>query len=120
MSQEEKVISELPSDQDIEMTELMYRAFNAGGCRPICHCCFKELEVGLHFKLSTVLSYFNKRSIAVGISHFGSDPTSQEVMLCDVCDVNSFNKMTKKKLKEYEEYRNNGGGCFRINGKVVH
>lgn len=47
-------IEEIPSDQDILMTDLLHRAFNAGGCNPMCHCCEKMLPIGVDFKLATV------------------------------------------------------------------
>jgi hypothetical protein len=28
--------------------------------------------------------------------------------------------MTAKAIKAYEKYKKDGGGCFRVNGKIVH
>lgn len=44
----------MPSDELVVMTTEMHRLFNAGGCDPMCHCCFKPLPMGEKFKLSTI------------------------------------------------------------------
>jgi hypothetical protein len=47
-------VEEIPSDKIVVMTAEMHRLFNAGGCDPMCHCCFKPLKVSEEFKLSTI------------------------------------------------------------------
>lgn len=113
-------VEEIPSDQVIEMTDLLHRAFNAGGCDPICHCCVKELKVGLPFKLATVTTY-STESANSGINLMSpSLQVSREVMLCDTCTVEMMAKRNRKRRREYEKYRAAGGGCYRVNGKIVH
>jgi hypothetical protein len=47
-------IEQIPADELVTMTELWHRAFNAAGCNPMCHCCFKLIPVNEHFKLATI------------------------------------------------------------------
>lgn len=112
-------IEEIPADQVILMTDTWHRAFEAGGCSPMCHCCFKELLPNDMFKLATVNTFDTKSSANSGISAAACTIT-KEVMLCDVCTVEKMNKMTKEQLAKYEKYRQDGGGCHRVNGKIVH
>ena len=50
-------VEEIPSDEIVVMTAEMHRLFNAGGCDPMCHCCFKPLQVNQKFKLSTITEF---------------------------------------------------------------
>lgn len=114
-------IQEIPANTDVEMTPTYHRLFVAGGCRPCCHLCLKNIEVGQKFKLSTVNEFETPSgSSNSGLSIATYPITSQEVMLCSKCTVEDFNDRTDKAKKAYEEHRKKGGGCYRINGKIVH
>lgn len=112
-------IEEIPADEVIVMTSVLHRAFKAGGCAPMCHFCLKDLEIGKHFKLATV-----EGSTSSNLSHIDypanySTTITKEVMLCDVCTAKQYNKRTKKHKAEYEARKAAGGGCYRVNGKIV-
>lgn len=112
-------IEEIPSDEIMAMTEKWHRAFKAAGCAPMCHCCVKELLPESKFKLATVDTHSNK-SANSGISTWGTTET-REVMLCDMCTVEILNNRTKMEREKYEEYMaTTSGGCYRVNGKIVH
>lgn len=135
-------IEEIPSDQVFDMSELFHRSFKAAGCDPACHCCYKFIPVGEKFKLSTI------REVRVDMSHtsntsetaFAQDrlkvikgdlikspsiiDETKEVMLCKKCTSGLFHK---KQLDAAhissdlaKKYYQRGGGCFRVNGKILH
>lgn len=135
-------IEEIPADKLFQMTDFWHRAFNAAGCDPMCHCCQTKIGVKKDFKLATVKkpseNAFDKSEIKslIKLLHGfiksfkvweGWDRErevtliSHEVMLCDICTSEMF--MAKQiKIGEEELNRLNKakGGCFRINGKIVH
>lgn len=111
-------IEDIPADQTLVMTENWIRAFKSHGCAPMCHCCMKRLAADDKFKLATVETYDRDTSNS-GINVWATTDT-REVMLCDSCSVDKFNKMTKSARKKYEKFREEGGGCFRVNGKIIH
>lgn len=134
-------VEEIPSDELVGMTELFHRAFNAAGCNPACHCCYNKIPVGDNFKLATVrivntdysdsartARFFAKERLDVingDIAfHHRVDDVSREVMLCASCTVDLFQEKqlskAKKDVEEANNFVNSGGGCFRINGKIVH
>jgi hypothetical protein len=134
-------IEQIPSDKIVVMTDFLHRAFNAGGCNPMCHSCFSRIKVGENFHLATVDKYSpntseygkiaNRKDAevvkAINGQEFDKENVtvkSSEVMLCEKCDVISFSESQLKRYengaKSYEEYKKfTGGGCFRINGKIV-
>ena len=113
-------VAEVPADQVIEMTEVLHRAFKAGGCAPICHCCCKALKPGSRFHLATVETRLDPKTTAnSGISLYAETQT-REVMLCADCDVAKVNAMTVVQRQRYEDYRAQGGGCYHVNGQIVH
>ena len=135
-------IEQIPSDEIVVMTDFLHRAFNAGGCNPMCHSCFQRIKVGENFHLATVDKYFakdkggsntsEKKNYSEVVKAINGDEfdkenvtvKSSEVMLCDKCNVISFSESQLKRYengaKSYEEYKKfTGGGCFRINGKIV-
>ncbi len=134
-------IEEIPSDELIEMTALFHRSFNAAGCDPACHCCYTKIPVGDKFKLATVrivktdsegsqssARMFAKDRLDVisgeTDSHHRINDVSREVMLCASCTVDLFQEKqlskAKKDVEDAENFVSSGGGCFRINGKIVH
>src|SRR5688500_7771339 len=99
-------IEEIPADQLIEMTPLLHRLFNAGGCDPACHGCWNKIPVGEKFKLSTL-----KLAQSTGTGFELSE--SKEVMLCENCQPENVQENQNKKT-EYKAL-----GCFRVNGKIA-
>lgn len=136
-------VEEIPSDKVFKMTNFWHRAFNAAGCNPQCHCCYKKINVGGSFKLATVrdVSTDMAGSANTGDGAFvesrlavieGKQPyypehvkdETREVMLCDVCTHELFQEKqlskAKKDVEQRKAYVKSGGGCFRINGKIIH
>jgi hypothetical protein len=101
-------IEEIPADQKLTMTDEWHRAFKAAGCNPMCHCCGEYISNGKVFKLATVNTLYKMNG------------ESKEVMLCDECTVEKMNALTEARKKEIEERSANGGGCYRVNGKIIH
>jgi len=112
-------IEQIPSDELTAMTDTFYKAFKASGCKPRCHCCSKEIKTNNFFKLGTVVNAPKIDSVSSGYSKW-QETESREVMLCDECSVDDYNNMSVEAIKSYEEYRKKGGGCFRVNGKIIH
>lgn len=113
-------VEEIPADEIVNMTEFWHKAFKVNGCTPCCHSCGKWILPGHLFQLTTVKTRTQYRAgqTKVGI---GDRHESTEIMICGTCDPKEF------EIKEYEAaelYKKRkaeeGGGCFRINGKIVH
>lgn len=106
-------VEEIPADEVIEMSIDFDRAFRHLGCKPMCHHCKKKVAIGDKFKLATLTT-------AV---HSGSNDkntlASREVMLCMNCKAEDYETAQRQIIKDYEEYREQGYGCFRVNGKIV-
>jgi hypothetical protein len=104
-------IAQIPSNEPVVMTAEMHRLFNAGGCDPACHGCWKKLPTGTKFKLSTV---------KIAHSSPGNNKRdkikSKEVMLCETCTPENVSERAMKLAQTEGELL----GCFRINGKIVH
>jgi len=127
---DENLIESIPSDELIEMTAQLHRIFNAGGCNPMCHSCYQFIEIGKTFHLGTVEAIIPKNKTgntrSIGIIEPTEFTETKEVMLCGNCTVEIF-KINQKRVfeihsEEYERrseiHRLNGGGCFRVNGKI--
>jgi hypothetical protein len=124
-------VEEIPSDELFVMTEMWHRAFNAAGCNPMCHACKNMLPVGSNFKLGTIQKenfVFGKGNPNRGLLKVKTGTTSsREVMLCESCTPETYKYLEEKMFienkKEYDRlealHAKNGGGCFRINGKIV-
>jgi len=114
-------VEDIPADEIIKMTDLLHRTFSAAGCIPACHCCKKWLPVGEDFKLSTV-KLTTVMAQGGGNNYPGAgNLTTKEVMLCSECTSEKYAAMTDKKIQEYKDWqKQTGGGCFRVNGKIVH
>ncbi len=135
-------VEQIPSDKIVVMTDFLHRAFNAGGCNPMCHSCFSRIKVGEKFHLANVDKYHavdaggsntsEKRNYAEAAKAIKGEEfdkenvtvKSSEVMLCEKCNATSFAESQLKRYengaKSYEEYKKfTGGGCFRVNGKIV-
>lgn len=118
----ELTIEEIPSGELMQMSISWHNAFNVAGCNPMCHCCEKMIAVGNWFKLS-VTSTFRHYPPYMRYNN------SIDVMLCDKCTVEQYEEKVVKDHKLNWEYkapekspskRYSGGGCFRINGKIIH
>lgn len=127
-------IEEIPANEIVVMTEFWHRAFNAVGCNPKCHSCYKLLPSGTKFKLSTVkkLPYkwsntYRTLDASVEILDEKGKEETKEVMLCEDCSPTHYHNITDKLLRSnakkaketYEKHLKLGGGCFRVNGKIV-
>ena len=135
-------IEDIPSDEIFEMSEFWHRMFNAHGCNPMCYCCNNFIAVGDKFKLGTieevttnpgtVNSFISRRvydDLAIDVIENGSryddevTKRTHEVMLCSKCTPKDFHEKQLEKYKDgakrYKQYRENGGGCFRVNGKII-
>lgn len=131
-------IETIPADEVIKMTKLLHRAFNAAGCNPMCHCCEKMIPVNANFKLAKVQDLStpvyvdwqvkNPKSTHYGEPEHKTSTTlvpkfdkSHEVMLCENCSAEDYHK---KQMKEYHSEVKRitapRGGCFRIDGKIIH
>lgn len=125
-------IEEIPSDELVVMSDFWHRAFNAAGCNPMCHSCKKMIPVGNQFKLATVdkidYTYDSGNSRLEHLMVPAETSHTKEVMLCEICTVTDFainqQKMFDNNRKEFEAaekaHEKRGGGCFRINGKIIH
>lgn len=106
-------IEEIPADKLVAMTANLSRLFKAGGCAPMCHACATSIKVGQNFKLSTLVTAVMKGSLNY------TDLESREVMLCENCTTTDLNKPEIEKIEIERKRRAAGGGCFRVNGKIV-
>lgn len=128
-------VEQIPSDKLVKMTSIFHRAFNAAGCDPECHCCGNKIPVGENFKLSTVV----KKPMVWGTQleegieimqgkinsykdYNGDEQVhSQEVMLCHICTPLMYHEKVIEQFKgEITSRDKPRGGCFRINGVIVH
>lgn len=106
-------IEEIPADEVVKMTANLSRLFKAGGCAPMCHACAEKIKVGDNFKLSTIVSAIRRGSMNY------TDLSGREVMLCEKCTTDDLNKPEIEKIRIEQKRRAAGGGCFRVNGKIV-
>ncbi len=185
MSNTEQPIEDIPADEIVTMTEYWHKAFKASGCSPMCHCCFKKINIGNGFKLGTVATtdiwhaidldlkirqrngeviteniLWEAHSVIMRKDFGGVGPAmsyeeyikikkknnfldrlvdiderdwertkerfynegTKEVMLCESCTVEEFkkreNEMWSQEIREYNKPKR--GGCFRVNGKIIH
>ncbi len=109
-------IEDIPADQDIIMTTLIHRAFSTGGCKPCCHGCGKWIEPNSIFKLTTCKTYVKADGTNQDLNR---DIETREVMLCDKCTIESVENKASKGHQAYLKRRAEGGGCYRVNGKIV-
>lgn len=127
-------VEEIPADETLEMSITWHRAFNAAGCNPQCHCCRQYIPIGGLFKLATVNETPNVYGwgLEAGIKlllgkvkqiNWGGRQRlhTKEVMLCDICTPEAYKERQIKIMEgQITERDKPKGGCFRINGKIVH
>lgn len=114
-------VEEVPADTLVEMTPELYQEFCIGGCVPQCHHTQKWIRIGDKFKLSTVPIAFHPSGQTAGLY----DLKTKEVMLSEPVLVEDFIKIQQQIVSNSHEDRrkriaSGHGGCFRINGKIVH
>ena len=88
-------LDKIESDVEMEMTKNFYRAFQAEGCEPACHCCQLEIKPGMKFKLA--------------------QNDDNDEMLCADCTVQMLLKNKQEQRKQYytPSFRATGGGFTR-------
>lgn len=114
-------VEDVPADVLTEMTSELYQEFCIGGCVPQCHLTKEWIRIGHKFKLATVPVAVGSRTATIGYRTL----ETREVMLSEKADVKKFIKLQLKEVSDYEESRRQSiasghGGCFRVNGKIVH
>ena len=110
-------VENIPAGELVVMTSELYQEFAQGGCVPACHLTNEWINIGDKFHLSSIKEWD-------GQWKYGEFVTStRDVMLSELATANEYNK------KQYDrfiikdtEYKDSSrrGGCFRINGKIVH
>ncbi|TDQ12192.1 hypothetical protein [Pedobacter metabolipauper] len=114
-------VEEIPSDTLVEMTPELYQEFAQGGCVPACHLSEKWINIGDKFRLATLPCAYHPSGGTAGLIRI----EERDVMLSESADEKKFVKIQYKILSDWEKGRKEAikkgrGGCFRINGKIVH
>jgi len=113
-------IEEIPSDKPHVMTDVWFKSFRVNGCTPCCHSCGEWINVGDDFMLMTIKSRLTKDPER-GQNYVSVEVQSVDAMVCTKCDLKKYEKSQYASAAEYERKRQTqGGGCFRVNGKIVH
>lgn len=84
-------LDNIKADEVVIMTGILYRLFSAAGCEPTCHCCSRDLRLGIKFKLSTM--------------PIDPERGEREVMLCTKCTVAGLVKGTKEQIALMKKQR---------------
>lgn len=116
-------IEEIPADEIVTMTDFWFRAFDSNGCKPCCHATGRWINVGDRFLLATVKTRKKPNHYTPGTFSLlnSGDVISREIMVSADVDLIAFEKSEYKEAKLYKERQESArGGCFRINGKIVH
>lgn len=106
-------VENIKSDEITLMTPELYQEFCIGGCKPMCHLTFENIKIGQKFKLSSL-----EVAIKKGSNDYNCTQT-MDVMLSEKADVEEFKKIQHDKIYQEKKRRKEGGGCFRVNGKIV-
>lgn len=114
-------VEDVPADTLVEMTPELYQEFAIGGCAPACHLTRAWIRTGDKFKLSTVPVAHHPPGATGGLMRL----ETKEVMLSENADVTEFIKKQEADVANWEKSRADAvkkgyGGCFRVNGKIVH
>jgi hypothetical protein len=112
MQDQYKTVESIPSDEPIEMTPLLHRLFDAGGCYPACHGCWNPIQVGQSFKLASVNL---AASVGAGTDKIYSE--TKEVMICTNCTVEDTQK-NQDHVRTIAKENFEKFGCYRVNGKI--
>lgn len=112
MKQYSKVL-DIPADEIVIMTQELYQEFCHFGCVPCCHLTSAWINIGDKFKLATV-----DIAIKKGSQNY-NESESREVMLSEHASVEELKILEAKKLTTEQERRAKGGGCYRVNGRIV-
>lgn len=110
-------IERIPADEEQVMTDSWLRAFVSAGCRPCCHGCGDWIDSGNIFRLITCTTTLPDDGVNMDKSR---DLETREVMVCGVCTINDVEKKAHDEHSVYNKRRAAGGGCYRVNGKIIH
>lgn len=120
-------IEEIPADQVVVMTDQLHRSFQANGCNPCCHSCGAWIKPNELFQLVTRKSrtHYPRKEDGRVSTHRNyvenGELASVEIMICNNCDPDDFEKRQYEDSKLFKERQKKySGGCYRINGKIVH
>lgn len=113
MLKEYSKVLDIPADEIVVMTADLYQEFCHFGCVPACHLTNVWINIGDKFKLATV-----DVAIMKGAMNY-NQTESREVMLSENADIEKFKEIQSKRITDEKKRRANGGGCFRVNGKIV-
>ena len=106
-------VEEIKSNEIITMTAELYQEFCIGGCVPMCHLTFENIKIGDNFKLASLDVAKHKGSL--NYNHL----ETMDVMLSENADIEEFKKIQQDRVYKEKKRRAEGGGCFRVNGKIV-
>lgn len=106
-------VEEIKSNEVLIMTAELYQEFCIGGCTPMCHLTFKNIKIGDKFKLASLDVAKKKGSLNY------TRLETLDVMLSEFADVEEFKKIQSDKIYTEQKRRLAGGGCFRVDGKIV-
>lgn len=106
-------VEDVPANELVIMTPELYQEFCIGGCIPMCHLTLKPIKMGEKFKLASVDVAIRKGSLNYNHTE------TREVMLSENASVIEFIKIQEDKIYKERKRREQGGGCFRVNGKIV-
>lgn len=114
-------VAEIPSDTLIVMTPELYQEFAQGGCVPACHLTNEWINIGDNFRLATLPCAYHPPGGTAGLIRI----EERDVMLSEMADDKAFVKLQHEMLSNWEKgqkqaIKEGRGGCFRINGKIVH
>lgn len=108
-------VNEIPANELVEMTPVLYQEFCQGGCVPACHFTNEWINIGDKFTLTTIQEWIGK----MWDDTFETE--ERDVMLSVGVTAEQYNEWQLNQYKKARvEYNNpRRGGCFRINGKIV-
>jgi hypothetical protein len=106
-------VKEIKSNEIIIMTAELYQEFCIGGCVPMCYLTFENIKIGDKFKLASLDVAQCKGSLRY--NHL----ETMDVMLSENANVEDFKKIQEDKIYKEKKRRAEGGGCFRVNSKIV-
>ncbi len=114
-------VEEIPANKLILMTPQLYQEFAQGGCIPACHLTDEWINIGDKFRLVTLPCAYHPSGGTAGLVKI----EERDVMLSELADEKKFVNLQYKMLKDWEKgqkqaIKQGKGGCFRVNGKIVH
>ena len=112
-------VEKIPSGEIVIMTPELYQEFCQGGCVPACHLTNEWINIGDNFHLSLIKQWDGWWKTGKFVT------TDRDVMLSEFATAKKYNKIQIEKFKKADDsYKalpeSQRGGCFRVNGKIVH